>query len=235
MPWPAVEYLAEQLAIGDASCVKKYVQRPQTPYEHAWEIRDRYGYRSFDGQGCAEAFVRFLDGRAWTHAEGPVALFEQATGWLRRNRVLLPGVTVLARQVAAAREAAEAGCTRLGRRGPQRGPRPAGAAREPAARCRTGRGSRSWSGCAARRGAAPGPEMVKALQRAEQLAALGVGRVEVDDIPANRLQVLARTGLGSKASALARLGSRSGPPRWSRWCGTWRRTRSMTRWTCSRC
>jgi hypothetical protein len=49
-----------------------------------------------------------------------------------------------------------------------------------------------------------GPEMVKALQRAAQLAVLGVGRVGVDDIPANRLQVLARTGLGSKASALAR-------------------------------
>lgn len=43
-----------------------------------------------------------------THAERPVALFEHATGWLRRNRVLLPGVTVLAPQVAAAREAAEA-------------------------------------------------------------------------------------------------------------------------------
>src|SRR5664280_2502847 len=102
VPWPAVEFLADQLAIGDASCVKKYVQRSQTPYEHAWEIRDRYGYRSFDDQSCAEAFVRFLDGRAWTHAEGPVALFEHATGWLRRNRVLLPGVTVLARQVASA-------------------------------------------------------------------------------------------------------------------------------------
>jgi hypothetical protein len=37
-----------------------------------------------------------------------VALFDHAVGWLRRNRVLLPGVTVLARQVAAAREAAEA-------------------------------------------------------------------------------------------------------------------------------
>lgn len=48
--------------------------------------------------------------------------------------------------------------------------------------------------------------MVKALQRAEQLAVLGAGRVGVDDIPANRQQVLARTGLGSKASALARLG-----------------------------
>jgi hypothetical protein len=86
VPWPAVEFLAEQLGIDDASCVKKYVQRPQTSYEHAWEIRDRYGYRSFDDQGCAETFARFLDGRAWTHAEGPVALFEHAAGWLRRNR-----------------------------------------------------------------------------------------------------------------------------------------------------
>ena len=48
--------------------------------------------------------------------------------------------------------------------------------------------------------------MVKALRRAERIAELGVGRVEVSDIPANRLQMLARTGLGSKTSALARLG-----------------------------
>jgi hypothetical protein len=97
VPWAAVEFLAEQLDIGDASCVKKYVRRPQTPYEHAWEIRDRYGYRSFDDPGGVEAFVRFLDGRAWTHAEGPTALFDHAVRWLRRKRVLLPGVTVLAR------------------------------------------------------------------------------------------------------------------------------------------
>jgi hypothetical protein len=106
VPWVAVEMLAEQLDVADASCVKKYVQRTQTAYEHAWEIRDRYGYRSFDD--ADSAFARFLDGRAWTHAEGPVALFDHAVGWLRRNRMLLPGVSVLARQVAAAREAAEA-------------------------------------------------------------------------------------------------------------------------------
>jgi Domain of unknown function (DUF4158)/DDE superfamily endonuclease len=74
VPWSAVEFLPGQLGIGDASCVKKYVQRPQTPYEHAWEIRDRYGYQSFDDQGSAAAFARFLDGRAWTHTEGPVPL-----------------------------------------------------------------------------------------------------------------------------------------------------------------
>ncbi len=59
LPWPAVEFLAEQLAIGDASCVKKYVQRPQTPYEHAWEIRDQCGYRSVDDQNASEVFARW--------------------------------------------------------------------------------------------------------------------------------------------------------------------------------
>ena len=53
-----------------------------------------------------EEFRRFLDGRAWTHAEGPAALFEQAVGWLRRHRVLLPGVTVLTRLVNTVRDAA---------------------------------------------------------------------------------------------------------------------------------
>jgi TnpA family transposase len=206
VPWPAVEFLAGQLEIGNASCVKKYVQRPQTPYEHAWEISDRYGYRSFDDPGCAGAFARFLEGRAWTHVEGPVALFEQAAGWLRRNRVLLPGVTVLARQVAAARETAEArvyaalaAATRSVDPGlPERLANllqvPDGSRVSELERLR--RSPRRSSG----------PEMVKALQRAEQLAVLGAGRVRVDDIPANRQQVLARTGLGSKASALARLG-----------------------------
>ncbi len=107
VPWAAVELLAAQLEISDASCVKKYVQRAQTAYEHSWEIRNRYGYRPFDDADSAARSTRFLDGRASTHFEGPVALFDHAVGWLRRSRVLLRGVSVLARQVAAARDAAE--------------------------------------------------------------------------------------------------------------------------------
>lgn len=38
---------------------------------------------------------------------GSVALFNHAVTWLRRNPVLLPGVSVLARQVSEARTAAE--------------------------------------------------------------------------------------------------------------------------------
>ena len=164
-----------------------------------------------------------------------MALFDHAVGWLRRNRVLLPGVTVLARQVAAAREAAEARLYEA----------LAAAARsvDPGLPERLANllqvpdGSRFSELERLRRAPrrSSGPEMVKALQRAEQLAALGVGRVGVEDIPANRLQVLARTGWGARLRRWPGWASRSGPRRWWRWCGTWRRPRSTTRWTCSRC
>lgn len=107
VPWPVVEYLAEQLGIADPSCVKAYVERAKTAYEHSWEIRRRFGYHEFEDRQWGRKFRAFLYGRAWTHPEGPVTLFNHAVAWLRRNRVLLPGVSVLARQVAAARAVAE--------------------------------------------------------------------------------------------------------------------------------
>lgn len=106
VPWPVVEYLAAQLSIEDASLIKGYSERSMTAHEHRWEIRDVFGYRDFgDGAG---GLREFMEGRAWTHAEGPHRLFEQATAWLRRHRVLLPGASVLARLVATVREAAAA-------------------------------------------------------------------------------------------------------------------------------
>jgi hypothetical protein len=82
---------------------------------------------------------------------GPYRLFGQAVTWLRRNRVLLPGVSVLARLVASVREGA------AGRM--YRSLADAAAAADPAlpARlraccwCRTGNASRNWSGCGPRR------------------------------------------------------------------------------------
>lgn len=94
--------------IEDASVVKRYVDRPKTAYEHAWEIRDAYGYHAYEDHAWGRRLRGFLHGRAWTQAEGPVALFDQAVAWLRRDRVPLPGVSVLARQVAEVREVAEA-------------------------------------------------------------------------------------------------------------------------------
>ena len=99
-----------------------------------------------------EAFTRVLDGRAWTHAEGPVALFEHATGWLRRNKVLLPGVTVLARQVAAAREAAEARLYEALRVGHSRRCTVYRSGSRNYSRFQTGREFLRWNGCGNPRG-----------------------------------------------------------------------------------
>jgi hypothetical protein len=107
VPWEAVEYLAGQLGIVDAPCAKRYAERRPTVYEHADEIQKRFKYRDFADRRWGREFRGFLYGRAWTHAEGPVALFNHAVTWLRKNRVLLPGVSVLARQVSEARAAAE--------------------------------------------------------------------------------------------------------------------------------
>ncbi|MDQ2710225.1 MAG: DUF4158 domain-containing protein [Actinomycetota bacterium] len=103
VPWPVAEYVAAQLGITDASCVKRYTDRPMTAYEHAWQIRDAYGFRVFEDVEATAQLRQFLDGREWTHAEGPGALFDHGVGWLRRHRVLLPGITVLTRLVRTCR------------------------------------------------------------------------------------------------------------------------------------
>lgn len=106
VPWPVIEHLGQELGIEDVSCIKQYTERLKTAYEHAWEIRDAYGYHQYEDPEWGRLFRTFLHGRAWTNAEGPVALFKQSV-LLRRNRVLLPGVSVLARQVAEVRAVAE--------------------------------------------------------------------------------------------------------------------------------
>lgn len=63
------------LFLEDPSCLKEYTERPKTAYEHAWEIRDAHGYHRHENPAHGRMLRAFLHGRAWTHAEGPVALF----------------------------------------------------------------------------------------------------------------------------------------------------------------
>ncbi|MFD7971809.1 DUF4158 domain-containing protein [Streptomyces clavifer] len=79
----AVEYLAGQLGIEDASCVKRHPERRRTPCEHAAEIQERYRYRDLTDRKWGREFCGFLYGRTWRRAEGPVALFNHAVTWLR--------------------------------------------------------------------------------------------------------------------------------------------------------
>ncbi|WP_218671377.1 DUF4158 domain-containing protein [Microbispora sp. GKU 823] len=67
VPACVVRFVAEQLGIDDEHFAE-YGARSQTAYEHAWEIRDEYGYREF---AAGEAGLReFLAARVWTSLEG---------------------------------------------------------------------------------------------------------------------------------------------------------------------
>ncbi|MGW7817889.1 Tn3 family transposase [Streptomyces puniciscabiei] len=201
VPAEVVDYLAEQLGVADASALKAYGERENTRLDHVRELRRVLEYTEF---AESEAELRaWVDARAWTTGEGPKALFDAAAGWLRERRVLLPGVTTLARLVAAVREAANQrlwdtlyGLLSTGQRAVLDSllTVPPGARVSELDRLRRGPVRIS------------GPQMKWALERAEEIAAFGMGEVDVSAIPPRRLAELSRYGVDGKASLLRRHG-----------------------------
>ena len=69
VPSVVVDELADQLAIADPSCVKRYVERSNTRWEHRREICAVDGWRDFGS--VREELTRWIDHRAWTTGSGP--------------------------------------------------------------------------------------------------------------------------------------------------------------------
>ena len=105
VPSGVVAHLARQLGIDDIDGLKRYATGEKR-WDHAAEIRLRYGYRDFHQGSEPAALSRWLANRAWVGAERPSVLFDLATARLVERKVLLPGVTVLARLVAQTRDLA---------------------------------------------------------------------------------------------------------------------------------
>jgi hypothetical protein len=76
VPAEVAEYLAGQLDIVDASCLKLYGVRDGTARTHAGEIQEAGGWRDF--AEVREELAGWLDARAWTTGDGPKALFDAA-------------------------------------------------------------------------------------------------------------------------------------------------------------
>ncbi len=100
-PDEIVIYLAKQLDIDTIDQLSRYNERRSTRFEHQDEIRVALGLTDFSAQ--VEAFTVWLDALAFTTGDGPHALFAAAVDYLRGHRVLLPGVSTLARLVAKVR------------------------------------------------------------------------------------------------------------------------------------
>nr|WP_055501706.1 DUF4158 domain-containing protein [Nonomuraea pusilla] len=202
VPAQVVDYLAEQLRITDPSCIKLYGQRGGTARTHAGEIEKAGGWIDFaevEGE-----LARWIAARAFTTGEGPKALFDAAVAELRTRPVLMPGVHRLARLVAREREKATKRLwdTLHGLLNDEQRRVLAELVEVPA-------GARVSTLERLRRPVvkASGPQMERALERVAEIAALGVGEVDVSMIPPRRMAEPWRYGMDGKATLIDRYGA----------------------------
>ena len=92
-----------QLGLSAATDLALY-QSPDTWWDHQAFIRQHYGYQDMLTRSVLIPLLRWLYTRAWTHAERPSVLFDLTTAWLVERKIVLPGVTVVARLVARVRD-----------------------------------------------------------------------------------------------------------------------------------
>jgi TnpA family transposase len=201
VPATVVTYLARQLQMEPGDWVERYEQTKMR-HLHMAEIRATYGYHDFSEAAATFPLVRFLYARAWLSAERPGALFDAAVIWLKSHRVLLPGITVLERLVARVRDrVAEHVWQQLtGVLSPVHQARlerlvlsPEEGRQTPLDRLRRAPTRHS------------APALLQALERLEEIRALGVGNLDLSGIPPSRLKVLANFALTAKAQTLRRM------------------------------
>ncbi|GAA2731470.1 Tn3-like element Tn3 family transposase [Actinocorallia aurantiaca] len=201
VPGVVLEFVAEQLGVEDPSQVKRYTERRETPFDHQREIRRTYGWNDF--VSVEPEFVAWVAARSWTSGDGPKAIFTDGVGWLRERKVLLPGVTTLARLVASVRDDTTKrlwgvleGLLTIGQRYvlDQLLEVPPGSRVSDLERWRKGVPPR-----------ASGPTIIKALDQVSEILGLELAELGAEAlVPSRRLGELAKYGMRADASALKR-------------------------------
>ena len=144
-------------------------------------------------------FLRWLYSRAWVSAERPSVLFDLATAWLAEQKILLPGVTVLARLVARVRDRAAHRLWKTLAQLPEAAQRerletllvvPEGARQTPFDRLRRGPTRVS------------GPGLLERITTAGRDSCTGRGRLDLPRIPPGRLKALARFAAATGAPSI---------------------------------
>jgi TnpA family transposase len=201
VPREVLECITGQLGVADPSQVKRYTEREKTRFDHQWEIRRARGYREFTD--AEEEFSGWVAARSRATGDGPKAIFADGLAWLRERKVLLPGVTTLARLVASVRDettrqmweelAALPGPVQ--RRALERLPEvPRGARVSDLERWRKGPAPRG-----------SGQSVVKYLDQVAEISGLGLAGLGIEAlVPPRRLADLARYGMTASASLIRR-------------------------------
>jgi TnpA family transposase len=201
VPVGIINCLAHQLQIDQLSCFFHY-RDSETRWDHAAEIRQHCGLREFSEPGSQFRLNRWLYALCWTGTDRPGVLFDRATTWLIAQKVLLPAVTTLERHVAHLRNRVEERVWSMlaTAASPETRPKleallaiPDGGHQSLFDHLRKGPYRRSV------------PELVRALDRVEEVRRLGIDVAVAQRIPAGRLQALARFANTAKVSVIRRL------------------------------
>jgi len=201
VPAPVLRTLARQLYIEGVDSLQTYNTGEQR-WQHAQEIRVRYGYVEITDPQVGWRLTRWLYALCWTGTDRPSVLFERATTWLLTHKVLLPGCSTLERYIAKLRNRVEERLWHSLGRGISNEQRarldglltvPAGQRNSVLDRLRCGPVTVS------------SVSLVQALLRLHEVRELGIKLPAAARIPAIRVAALARFAGAAKASAIVRL------------------------------
>lgn len=201
LPDGVIRYVSAQIGVDDTTGLPHY-RAGETHWDHANEIKDREGYRDFTAQPEHFRLVRWLYARAWLSAERPSVLLDLATARLVERKILLLGVTVLARLVASVRDRAQARLWQVLSALPNRAQRA-----QLEGLLVVSETSRQSMLDQLRR--APtrvsAPALVEALDRLTVVRSLGMGALDLSAVSPGRLKALARHTATATVQAIARM------------------------------
>ncbi|BBN96914.1 transposase Tn3 [Deinococcus grandis] len=200
VPRVVVQHVAQQLEVSPEVFLR-YALREETRYTHRRDIVAYLGYREFD-EFQVFRLIRWIYAHLAVSAVRPSVLFDLATAHLLAQKVVLPGVRVLERLIARVRERYTArSFLGLSRRLNSEQEQvleqllvlPTGKWQTPLEVLRTP---------PSRVGAM---SLYHALYRVEQIRAVGVGEVDLSDVPAARQAALIRHALTARVQLIQRM------------------------------
>lgn len=200
VPGNVIHTLAQQLHL-DPLILPAYRRRSSTWYEHQALVLLHLGYQPFDG---LQAFrlIRWLYAQLALSAVRPSVLFDLTTAHLVARRVVLPSVSTLARLIARVRERHQTRTHEdLSRRlTAEQGERLDALLTVPEGGHRT-----TWEVLRTSPTRITAPALQSALERIEQIRAVGVCEVDLRDVPETRRVQLARHALTAWSQTLLRM------------------------------
>jgi hypothetical protein len=78
VPIVILDYVAAQVGVADPSCVKRYLERKPTRFDHQAEICHGYGYTPYPAG--KDRLLAWVGDQAWASGDGPKALFYADSG-----------------------------------------------------------------------------------------------------------------------------------------------------------